>query len=138
MNFTARLDQANLVTKTEFDNNLTILNRKINSNKTKHLLVINELKKLQTLDLSYFRGKNDFGDDSTQNYLVFQTMEKCFKKIGSTDHISEWKSTGLSDESINSLSTSINRFNLIVPKLIYAGNKIRVGFDGGCLLMEQQ
>ena len=42
MNFTARLEKANLVTKTEFDNKLTSLNRKINSNKTKHLLVENE------------------------------------------------------------------------------------------------
>ena len=33
-------------------------------------------KKLQKFDSSYFRGKNYFGDDSTQNYLAFQTMNK--------------------------------------------------------------
>ena len=44
-NFAARLKQANLVTKTDFDDKLKILNQKINSNKTKHLLVENELKK---------------------------------------------------------------------------------------------
>ena len=44
-NFAARLKQANLVTKTGFDDKLKILNQKINSNKTKHLLVENELKK---------------------------------------------------------------------------------------------
>ena len=43
--FAARLAQANLVTKTDFDNRLMSLNRKINSNKTKHVLVENELKK---------------------------------------------------------------------------------------------
>ena len=36
--FNARLAQANLVTKTDFDAKLSSLNRKITSNKTKHLL----------------------------------------------------------------------------------------------------
>ena len=36
------------------------LNRIINSNKTKHILVENELKKLKTFDLSYFRRKSHF------------------------------------------------------------------------------
>ena len=44
--FAARLAQANLVTTTGFDNKLSSLNRNISSNKTKHLLVENELKKL--------------------------------------------------------------------------------------------
>ena len=33
---------------------LSNLNRKITANKSKHLLVENELKKLKTFDLSYF------------------------------------------------------------------------------------
>ena len=42
---TARLARANLVTNTDFDIKLQELNKKINSNKTKHLLVENEIKK---------------------------------------------------------------------------------------------
>ena len=34
-----------------------------NSNKTKHLLVKNKLKKLQTINSSYLRGKNYFEED---------------------------------------------------------------------------
>ena len=49
-NFTARLAQANLVTKIDFDDNLTSLNKKNYSNKTKHLLVENELKSSQKFD----------------------------------------------------------------------------------------
>ena len=45
-----KLKQANLVTKTDFESELKSLNQKINSSKTKHLLVENELKKLQTLE----------------------------------------------------------------------------------------
>ena len=44
-----KLKQANLVTKTDFERELKSLNQKINSSKTKHLLVENELKKLHTL-----------------------------------------------------------------------------------------
>ena len=41
-------------------------------NITKYLLVENELKKnKKVFDLSYFRGKNYFGDNNI-NYLVFE------------------------------------------------------------------
>ena len=36
--FNARLAQANLITKTDFDAKLSSLNRKITANKTRHLL----------------------------------------------------------------------------------------------------
>ena len=80
-NFAARLAQANLITKTDFDAKLSSLNRKITANKSKHLLVENELKKLKIFDSSYFIDKNHFEEDGTQNYLVFQPMERYFKKI---------------------------------------------------------
>ena len=72
--FNARLAQANLVSKTDFDANLSDLNRKITKNKTDPLLVQNELNKLKTFDLSYFIGKNYFENDGMQNYLVFQPI----------------------------------------------------------------
>ena len=40
-NFASRLKQANLVTKTDFDDKLKSLNQKVNSNKTKHLFIEN-------------------------------------------------------------------------------------------------
>ena len=38
------------------------------------MLLENELKKLKKIDLSYFRGKNYFGDSNINNinYLVFE------------------------------------------------------------------
>ena len=42
--FNERLNQAHLVTKTYFDTKLINLNKKINANKTKHLLSENEIK----------------------------------------------------------------------------------------------
>ena len=46
--FNAKLAQANLITKTDFDAKLSIINRNITANKSKNLLVGNELNKLKT------------------------------------------------------------------------------------------
>ena len=69
--FNTRLAQANLITKTDFDAKLSSLNRKITQNKSKHLLIENELEQLKTFDSGYFIGKSHFGEDGAQNYLVF-------------------------------------------------------------------
>ena len=50
---------------------MTSLNRKIVLNQTKHLATEKELKKLNTFDASYFRGRNYFEEDGTQNWFVF-------------------------------------------------------------------
>ena len=60
--FNARLAQANLIIKTDFDAKLSSLNKKITSNKTKHLLAENELNQLKTFDSSYFIGKSHFDE----------------------------------------------------------------------------
>ena len=79
---------------------MSSLNRKITANKTKHLLVKNKLNKVKTFDSSYFIGKSYFEEDGTQNYLVFQPINKYFKVITNTDYVSSWKSKGLFAESI--------------------------------------
>ena len=53
-NFAARLTPKNSVTKTDFEDKLKNLNQKINSNKTKHLLVENEIKNQKHLIQSIF------------------------------------------------------------------------------------
>ena len=87
--FNARLAPANLITETYFDAKLSSLNRKISQNKSKRLPVENELNKLKTFNSSYFIGKNHFEEDGTQNYLVFQAMNRYFKMITNTDFIME-------------------------------------------------
>ena len=102
------LAQGNLVTKTGFDNKLSNLNRIIVSNKTKHFVVENELKKLKKFDLSYFWGKNHFEEDGSQNWLVFQPVGR-YLKVDYTNDISyilSWKSKGLSDLEMDSIKTN--------------------------------
>ena len=124
---------ANSITKTEFDAKLWSLNRKITSSKTKHLLVENELKKLETFYSIYFRGKSHFEDNGTLNYLVFQPIYRYFKRIvglGNGNYIYYWKSKGLPDERINSITASSYK---VTPQLSYYGTKARVEFNGSCL-----
>ena len=122
--FNARIAQANLITKTDFDAKLSSLNRKITENKTKHFLVENKLKSSNS---SYFICKSHFDKDSTKNYLVFQPMYRFFKLIANTLSILSWQSKGLSNENIDSPTTSLS------PSINYVGNKIRVKFAGSCL-----
>ena len=50
-------------------------------------------------------------------------MYKYFKTINSVDNISDWKSKGLSNESINTPSTSNNCLNTLLD---YVNTNIRV------------
>ena len=125
--FKARIAQANLITKTDFDSKLPNLNRKITKNKQDHVRVQNELNKLKIFDSSYFIGKSHFEEDGLQNYLVFQPIQKNFIFITNALPVLSWQSKGLSNENIDPPSTSLFR------SINYVGNKIRVKFTASCL-----
>ena len=84
-NLAARLAQAdlasknniaNFVKKTDFDDKLKNLNKNVISNKSKHLLIENEFKKLQMFDSSLFIGQSYFFSDRAELYLIFQLIYK--------------------------------------------------------------
>ena len=106
------------------------LNKKITANKSKHLLVENELNKLKTFDSGYFIGKSHFEEDGVQSYLIFQLIVRYFTVITNSNYISSWKSKGLSAESIKPSKTSGKS---LTPELNYYGYKLRVKFTGSCL-----
>ena len=128
--------QANLITKTDFDSKLSSLNRKITKNKSKHLLVENELNQLKNFDSSYFIWKSHFEEDGAQNYLVFQPTIRYFKvnTITNTDYVSSWKYKGLWAETIKPPTTSDNS---LAPELNYYGTKTRVKCNGSCLIQSK-
>ena len=64
------------MTKTDFDAELSSINRKITKNKTKYVL-----NKLKTFDSGYFIGKIHFEEDGVQNYLVFQPLTNMLKLL---------------------------------------------------------
>ena len=132
--FNTRLAQANLITKTEFDAKLPSLNRKITSNKSKHLLIENEFKELETFDSSYYIGKSHFEEDGAQHYWVFPPMYRYFKRVVNSEYILSWKSKGLSDENIAPPSAPHNFLNLL---LSYLSTKTRVRFSGSSLKQDR-
>ena len=80
-NFTARLKQADLVSKTDFDNKLTSFNKRITSNKTKHLEVQKKLNSLTEKGYNFLLGRIYFtSNDGYQNTFVhhptFDTLDE--------------------------------------------------------------
>ena len=114
--FDSNLEQANVITKENFD-------AKVNE-------LENNIKNLQTLDSSYFRGKNYLDEDGKQSYLVFLPIIRYFRLIANTKYISSWKSKGLSNETITPYATSDNS---LTPWINYYGTKIRLQFTKSCL-----
>ena len=77
---------------------------------------------------SYFRGKNYFDGDGTQNYLVFQGVYKYFEDVDVSKtiikfHANSWISKGLSDEKISSVS------GFTRPFIEYTNARIKLKFD---------
>ena len=70
------------------------------------------------------------GGDGFQAYFIFQPVYKYFKMITNTNHISSWKSKGLSAESIKPFPTSDNS---LTPIIDYYNYNIRVKFNGSIL-----
>ena len=71
--FVAKLKQADLVNRTDFDYWPTDFNKPITSNKTKHLEVQNKLNSLIWNDYNIFLGRNYFtSNDGSQNAFVYQ------------------------------------------------------------------
>ena len=117
-----------MITKTDFDAKLLSLNTKITKNKSKHLLVANELN-----NSSYFRGKNYFNEDGTQNYYIFQPISKYLKiaYVNDINYILSWKSRGFNDIKIESIKT--NNYLLNPHMDHYDMSKIRIRFNGNFL-----
>ena len=86
------------------------------------------MDKLKTFDSGCFIRKSHFEEDGTQNYVVFQPLNKYFKVIASTNYVSSWQFKGLSDETIKLPATSDNSLN---PKVSY-GAKVRLEFRASC------
>ena len=76
------------------------------------------------------RCKTYLGNDGTQNYLVFQPMNKYLKIVGNSKSISEQKSKGLSDETMSPYDT-------LSPTVKYDGEKMYAYFDGDSLKQDK-
>ena len=141
-NFAARLKPAKWATKNDiadfvknidFDKKLASINKKVTSNKTRHVEVDKKLNNLSgkvklisikgiTKDLingcSIFNAAKYFIEDGPQNYLVFQPLIRYFKLITNIA-VMRRKCKSLSDESIKPTATSNNSLNLRLDSYNY-------------------
>ena len=123
-------DISEFIDNSDFDKKMVILVAKAELKSEE-----DKITKLQTFELSCFRGKSNFEDDETRNYLVFQSVLKYLKTAANTNEVRAWKSKELSDESMKPSSTSDSSLK---PGITYIDNtKIRVKFDESCLKQEK-
>ena len=108
-NFAAKLKQADLVNKTDFDNKLTSFNKRITSNKIKQLEAQKKLNSPITKHYNLFLGRIYFtSNGGSQNIFVYQptldTLE--LKKDKGTDYVLSWKSKGVFNAKLKQLYTA--------------------------------
>ena len=154
-NFIARLAQANLssksdvgnfVKKTDFDDKIKKLSKNVTSNKTKHVLVENELneklEKFKSISakrltkgfinkFSIFNGAKYFSSGTFQNYLVFIPVKKYIKYFSGTTRINSWNSYGISEENIENVTKSDSNF---APTFVDHFLLSDIDFNKNCLI----
>ena len=84
---------------------------------------------LKSINLRYFRRKSHFDEDGVQNYLVFQSMFEYFT-LNNSIRITKWKSKGLSNESLEVISTSNSSLSPLVNNYI---DRAKIKFRGSIL-----
>ena len=110
----------------EIDTKVSSLDGKIDENKSIGSKLIGPIKDV----LSLVFGSIVFdGRDGSQTYLIFQPVHRYVKiaNIANTRYITEWKSKGLSDESIKPPPTSDKN---LTPLIDYYSYNIRLKFNG--------
>ena len=131
--FAATLKQANLVNKTDFDNELRSFNKQITSNKTKHLEIQKKINNLIKNDYHFFQGRIYFKimmDFKTFFYQpIFDTLQ--LKKGKVIDYVLSWKSKGVYNSELKpSYAAFLHRIKL-------SGHRIGTKFDNDPSAVEQ-
>ena len=131
LNILPRFKQGNLENKTDFDNKLISFNKRITSNKTKHLEVQRKLNNLITKDYNFFLGKIYFtSNDRSQNTFVYQHLFNK-KKDQIIDYVLSWKSKGVYNSKSKPLYTAF------VHSIKLSEYKIGIKFHKDPLAVEQ-
>ena len=127
-----------MITKTDFDAKLRNISDRVTNNKSKDLLLANELKKLKTLVDSTAKIKFDEvqKENSFNRVFFYYLQQSCLVydcKIGSfqftAGKISTWKSTGILNYLGNSNMNAVGDSKSVLPELKNDG-RINVSLSG--------
>ena len=138
----AKIKQKALVNISDISNLVknSDLNSKFATLATKAALKAEQDKtlKLQTFDLNHFLGKILFGDDGSQNMLVYQpkldTLE--LKKGKGTDYLLSWKSKWVYNSELKTLYTAYILL-ILYNSIKLSGYKVRIKLDKEPSAVEQ-
>ena len=143
-NFTARLKQANLasksgianfVKKTDFDNKIKYVTSDKNGLNKLSKKVKAILTKRLTKDLinrfSILNAGKCFSSGTFHNYLVFTPAKKYIKYFSGTTRIESWKSNEMFEESIENITKSDSNF---APTFVDHRLLPDMNFNGHCLI----
>ena len=122
------------------------MDKNVNLNKTKHVLVENELNKLSekvkvksikglTKDLinksSVLIGEKYFSLLILPNYLMFSQTKKYIKYFSGTNRINSWKSNEISEENIENITKLDRNF---VPTFVDRHLLPNINLNGHCFI----
>ena len=132
-------DIASLITKTDFDTKLKSISDRVTNNKSKDILLNNELKKLKTRvdssekiklndvqkEISFVRGFISYTQNSN---LVYEC------KVSSMKHsfygILEWKPKDVYDNSNKNVLNSVQNTKSVAPDIKNINSQLYVSFNG--------
>ena len=123
-----------MITKTDFDAKLKNISDRVTNNKSKDLLLDNELKNLKTLvgPTAKTKFENSFTTGFyyylQQSYLVYECKKFSFKK-DNNDKLTTWKSTGVDNLLVNSNLKAIPNAQGLLP-VIENDGRMNVEFNG--------
>ena len=118
----------------DFDNKLTSFNRRITSNKTKHLEVRKKLNSLITKYYNFLLDRNYFtSSGGSQNTFLYQPAPGALelKKDKGTDYDFSWKSKRVFNSKLKPLYTAF------LHSIQLFGYRIGIKFDKDPLAVEQ-
>ena len=122
------------MTKTDVDNKLTSFDKRIISNKTKHLEVQKKLNSLITKDYNFFLSRICFtSDDGSQNMFLYQPTFNVLelKNDKCSEYIISWHSKGICHSKL------IAFYGAFLPNVKYFRNKIRIQCNSTPLVIEK-
>ena len=132
-NFAAKLNPADLMNKTDFDNKLTSFNKRITSNKTKHLEVQKKQNSLITKDI-FLAKIYSTSNDWSQNRFVYRPAlddVELKEKTKGTDYVVGWKSKGILNPKLKPLYTAF------LHSIKLSKYRIGIKFDKDPLVLDQ-
>ena len=128
-----------MITKTDFDTKLKDISDRVTNNKSKDLLLDNELKKLKALVGSTAKTKFDEGEIENsfrrgfyyylqQSYLVYECKRHSFR-TNKSNRLITWRSSGIYNFTANSDLKAIPNAQGLLPILENNG-RINLEFNG--------